>query len=135
MARFLKNERIQNGSTAIQVPVGDTSVRPAVPVNGQIRFNKDPVRFEIYYNGWKQIAISGSVPIVKDSFTGDGMTRTFLLSQTPVNSKTIIVFVGNVHQNPDDAFTLTGASITFTTAPPDQQTVVIFHGFASTDAN
>lgn len=135
MARFIKNTRIKTGSTAIQLPLGSTASRPASPVNGQIRYNTDSDRFEIYYNSWKSIAIQGNVTIYKDTFTGDGMTTQFTLTRTPPNSTSIIVFVGNVHQNPDDAFTVTGALLEFTTAPPLNQTVVVFHNFNSTDAN
>ena len=135
MGRLLKNTRLEAGANAIRVPVGTTSTRPDVPVNGQIRFNTDTTRFEIYYNGWKDIAIIGNVSITKDSFTGDGVTTTFTLSKTPANTRAILVFVGNVHQNPDDAYSLVGNQITFYNAPPGGQTVVVFHDYTSTDAN
>jgi hypothetical protein len=135
MARLFKNRRIRSGSTAIQLPLGPTDSRPENPVNGQIRFNTDSNRFEIYYFGWKDLAAIGTVNIVKDSFTGDGSQTQFMLSKTPVSANTLLVFVGNVHQNPNDAFTVTGAQITFNTAPPDGQTVIVFHNFASTDTN
>jgi stress response protein SCP2 len=135
MARLLKNEVIQTGSNAIRIPSGATADRPSAPINGQMRFNTDTSRFEIYYNSWKEIAISGTVTITKDSFTGDGSTTTFTMTKTPTSTQTIMVFVGNVHQNPDDAFTLAGNQITFYNAPPSGQTVVVFHNFASTDAN
>jgi hypothetical protein len=135
MGRFLKNTQLDSGSNAIRVPVGSTLNRPDVPVNGQIRFNTDTNRFEIYYNTWQQIAINGTVKVVKDTFTGDGITTTFTLSQIPYSSQTIIVFVGNVNQNPDDAYTLSGNQITFYNPPPSGQTVIVFHNFASTDAN
>ena len=135
MARLLKNEVIQTGSSAIRIPSGSTADRPSTPINGQIRFNTDTSRFEIYYNAWKEVAINGTVSIVKDSFTGDGTTVTFSLTKTPTSTQTIIVFVGNVNQNPDDAYTLSGNQITFFNAPPSGQTVIVFHNFASTDAN
>ena len=135
MGRFLKNATLSAGSNAIRVPVGPTSARPEAPVNGQMRFNSDVSRFEIYYNAWQQIAINGTVSIAKDTFTGDGTTVTFTLTQTPVSTQTIIVFVGNVNQNPDDAYTLSGNQITFFNAPSSGQTVIVFHNFASTDAN
>jgi len=135
MARLLKNEVLQTGSSAIRIPSGATADRPSTPINGQMRFNTDTSRFEIYYNSWKEIAISGTVTITKDSFTGDGSTTEFTLTKTPTSTQTIMVFVGNVHQNPDDAFTLAGNQITFYNAPPSGQTVVVFHNFASTDAN
>lgn len=135
MARFLKNERIRTGSNAILLPVGATADRPTTPENGQIRFNTDTTRFEIYYNSWKSIAINGKVDITKDSFTGDDTETSFLLSITPASTKDIIVFVGNVHQNPDDAYYLNGAYIVFYNPPPLNQTVVVYHGYNSTDAN
>lgn len=135
MARLLKNDFIKTGSSAIQLPTGSTADRPVAPVNGQIRFNTDTQRFEIYYNAWQSIAILGNVNIPKDSFTGDGVTTAFTLSYVPPSSTSILVFVGNVPQNPDDAFTLAGSTLNFTTAPPATQTVLVFHKFNSTDAN
>jgi len=135
MARLLKNASLQTGSTAIRLPLGATSDRPSVPVNGQIRFNTDTERFEIYYNAWQSIAILGNVTIYKDSFTGDGVTTNFTLSYTPPDQNSILVFVGNVQQNPGDAFTLSGAVITFANPPPATYSVVVFHKFNSTDAN
>jgi len=135
MARLLKNASLQTGSTAIRLPLGATSDRPSTPVNGQIRFNTDTQRFEIYYNAWQSIAILGNVTIYKDSFTGDGVTTNFTLSYTPPDQNSILVFVGNVQQNPGDAFTLSGAVITFANPPPATYSVVVFHKFSSTDAN
>lgn len=135
MAYLLKNNFIKTGSTAIQLPLGATADRPSVPLNGQIRFNTDTERFEIYYNGWKSIAILGNVTIPKDTFTGDGVTTNFVLSYTPPSDTSILVFVGNIAQNPGDAFTLVGATISFSNPPPNGQTVVVFHKFNSTDAN
>jgi len=135
MANLLKNNAIKTGSSAIQIPSGATADRPSNPINGQMRYNTDLSRFEIYYNAWKQLAIIGTVNIIKDTFTGDGVTTTFSLTQTPISTQTIIVFVGNVNQNPDDAYSLTGNQITFYNAPPSGQSVIVFHNFASTDAN
>jgi hypothetical protein len=135
MARLLKNASLQTGSTAIRLPLGATSDRPSTPVNGQIRFNTDTQRFEIYYNAWQSIAILGNVTIYKDSFTGDGVTTNYTLSYTPPDQNSILVFVGNVQQNPGDAFTLSGAVITFANPPPATYSVVVFHKFNSTDAN
>jgi len=135
MARLLKNASLQTGSTAIRLPLGATSDRPSVPVNGQIRFNTDTQRFEIYYNAWQSIAILGNVTIQKDLFTGDGVTTSYTLSYIPPDQNSILVFVGNVAQNPGDAFTLSGAVITFANPPPATYSVVVFHKFNSTDAN
>jgi hypothetical protein len=134
MARSLKNPSI-GGSAAVVLPSGTTADRPQNPVNGQIRYNSDTQRFEIYYNAWQSIAILGNVTIQKDTFTGDGVTSSFTLSYIPPSPNSILVFVGNVAQNPNDAFTLSGSTITFANPPPATHTVVVFHKFNSTDAN
>ena len=41
-----------NSTGAITVPNGTTAQRPAVPINGMIRYNTDTARFEGYVNGW-----------------------------------------------------------------------------------
>ena len=135
MAYFLKNRRLDSAGSAVIVPSGTTALRPASPINGTMRYNSDTSRFEIYYNGWKDIAINGTVTITKDSFTGDGTTNTFTLSKTPPATNAITVFVGNVYQNPGVSFTLAPANITFTSTPPNGQGIEVFHGFNSTDAN
>ena len=66
MGRLLKNEQINTGSNAIRVPVGDTSSRPSTPVTGQMRFNTDTNKMEMYHNTWKEVAIDGADNIVKD---------------------------------------------------------------------
>jgi hypothetical protein len=133
MAQSLKNPFIKGA--AVQLPTGATADRPSNPINGQIRYNTDTQRFEIYYNNWQSIAILGNVTIPKDSFTGDGVTTSFTLSYTPPDQNSILVFVGNVQQNPGDAFTLAGSTITFANPPPLTHTVVVYHKFNSTDAN
>jgi hypothetical protein len=53
-----------------------------------------------------------------DYFSGNGSTVAFTLSR-PVNvAAEMLVFVANVPQNPSTAFTVSGNTITFTSAPP-----------------
>jgi len=110
-------------------------VRPSNPVNGQLRYNTDTSRFEIYYNAWQQVAINGNVTITKDTFVGDGSTTTFALSKTPPGPIGTMVFVGNVHQNPAVAYTISSNNIIFATIPPSGQNIDVLHNFYSTDAN
>lgn len=37
---------------AITLPRGTTAQRPAVPINGMVRYNTTTARFEGYVNGW-----------------------------------------------------------------------------------
>jgi len=54
-------------------------------------------------------------------------------SYTSGQEAQVIVYVGNVYQNPTVAYTFNGTTtITFTSPPPLGQTVVILHNLAST---
>lgn len=115
------------------LPVGTTAQRSVSPQTGDIRYNTSTNNIE-FYNGssYQSAAIRGTVTITKDSFTGDGSTTVFSLSITPADENNILVFVGNVHQNPDVAYSLSGSDIVFSSAPPDTHTIVVLHGFDST---
>jgi hypothetical protein len=51
-------------------------------------------------------------------FNGDGSTTDFTLDVAPSSTLDIEVFVGNVRQDPNSAYTLSGTTLTFTGAPP-----------------
>tara|TARA_R100000655_G_scaffold3546_2_gene12283 strand:- start:185 stop:1195 length:1011 start_codon:yes stop_codon:yes gene_type:complete len=51
-------------------------------------------------------------------FSGDGSTTDFTLDIIPGNVLDIEVFVGNVRQDPNSAYTLSGTTLSFTGAPP-----------------
>jgi len=53
-----------------------------------------------------------------DRFDGDGSAVAFTLSTAPASTLDIEVFVGNVRQDPNSAYTLSGTTLTFTGAPP-----------------
>ncbi|SVC29249.1 uncharacterized protein METZ01_LOCUS282103, partial [marine metagenome] len=59
-----------------------------------------------------------TVPLV-EHFSGNASTTLFSLGRTPPNQSSILVFVDGVFQRGSgNAYTLSGASITFTGAPP-----------------
>ena len=51
-------------------------------------------------------------------FNGDGSTTAFTLDSAPNSTLDIEVFVGNVRQDPNSAYTISGTTLTFTGAPP-----------------
>ena len=51
-------------------------------------------------------------------FNGDGSETEFTLDVAPSSTLDIEVFVGNVRQDPNSAYTLSGTTLTFTGAPP-----------------
>lgn len=135
MARFVKGV----GGLKLQVsgsynlPDGTTSERSVVPTVGDIRYNTTTSNLEFYDgSAYQNAAVKGTLTITKDSFTGDGSTASYLLSIIPANENNILVFVGNVFQNPGVAYTLSGATLTFSSPPPDTHAIVILHGFDST---
>jgi hypothetical protein len=51
-------------------------------------------------------------------FSGNASTTAFTLPQAVVTAAQILVFVANVPQNPSSAYTVSGTTLTFTSAPP-----------------
>lgn len=137
MGRHLKNDRIRTAGSGAVIPFGPTSLRPLTPVSGDFRFNTDTNLVEVYYSGqWNTLSREGPVDVTKDTFTGDNSTTTFTMSKSYSSGQEtrIIAVVGNIFQNPGVAYTVNGTAITFTSAPPFGQTVIVLHGFASTVA-
>ena len=137
MGRYIKNSiasTVKGQRTGgSNVPAGTSAERPSDAIEGTTRFNIDTDNLEVYNGtGFDTIAKEGDVTITKDSFTGDGSTTVYTLSVTPPSENSILVFVGNVFQNPGVAFTLSGAEKTFSSAPPLSHAIVVLHGFNST---
>ena len=62
----------------------------------------------------------------RDSFTGDGTTTAFTLTQTYAGQNDILVFVDGVIQYPGTNFTLNSTTLTFTTAPANSARIEAF---------
>lgn len=54
---------------------------------------------------------------LRQTFTGDGTTNTFVLNVPPAGVDYTTVFVGGVYQLPGDSWSLSGYSVVFTEAP------------------
>ena len=140
MGRYLKNTQLEGGSYAIQLPLGSNSIGPDQPVNGQIRFNTSNNRVELFYGGvFNQIAKIGTVSIVVDEFTGDGIQTAFTMSQAESSDSAVLVSIGGVYQQPTTNYTTNGTvTITFTSPPPapgvNPNKIVVVHNLNSTDA-
>jgi hypothetical protein len=134
--KYVKNPEVVGFSAgAIRVPVGTSADRPTAPINGQLRYNTTANVMEMYVNSaWATLGVVGLVTITKDTFTGDGSTTAYTMSISVANVQDIIVHVGNVHQNPDVAYTVSGTTLTFTSPPPETHTIIVQHGYNSTSA-
>jgi hypothetical protein len=138
MARFLKNPDLGTpGALGVKLPIGTNTLSDA-PVTGLIRFNSSNNRIEFYYNNaWNQVAKIGSVPIVVDTFVGDGTTQIFTMTQSETDPNSVAVFISGVYQQPSVNYTVSGTAIIFTSAPPpagvNPNTIVVIHNINSTN--
>jgi len=128
-----------SSDTGIVIPKGTTGQRPTAE-EGVIRFNTTNGKYEVSEDGstWTNLKTDETEKnITKDIFVGDGSTFTFTLSKTPTDEKNIIVYVDGVMQEPDQNYTITGTSFSFTApddstqeAPHNGARIVVMHGFA-----
>lgn len=147
MGRFVSNRELKSQSYSIRLPQATSSFPYGNPsVSGEIRYNTTNNQIE-YWDGsaWQIIAKVGNSTIVKDSqgaaspgsnlVAADGSRTTFTMSQSYTSGQEaqVLVYVGNIFQNPGVAYTFNGTTtITFTSPPPLGQTIIILHNFAST---
>jgi len=136
MGRLVKNvQPQQSAAVAVGIPTGDTASRSSSPTAGDLRFNTDANKLEVFDgSAFLTVAAEGTTSITQDSFTGDGTTTAFTMSTSVASDQTqrIIVAVGNVFQNPASAYTLSGTTITFTSPPANAETITVIHGLDST---
>ena len=80
--------------------------------------------------------VSEYTEFLKQSLTGDSSTTAFTLDQSAGNASGLLVSVGGSVQEPDEAYTVSGYTITFSVAPPTGYTVyIVFLGKELTVAN
>jgi hypothetical protein len=129
MGYFVKNRRLQSGSSGVVLPAGGSDVRPDNPAFGMIRFNTDLVAVE-FFNGttFEQLSNANDVTYTVDSFTGDGSTTDFVMSVPESSPSQIMVFVGSIYQEPTLSYTVnTGYNISFTSAPGSGIPINVIH--------
>ena len=111
---------------AILLPKGTTGQRPSGAA-GQFRYNTTLGKFEGYTSEWGEIGGGTSTNTFEvNTYTGDGSTTAFTLSQAPDSEDNIIAFIEGVYQNPND-FILNGTTLTFDVAPANSRKIVVYH--------
>ena len=129
MGYYVKNRRLQSGSTGVVLPTGTSMTRPEYPTFGMIRYNTDVGLVE-FYNGsvWNTLSTGGSVSYTVDDFTGNGVQTIFTMTIAESVAENIIVFVGSIYQDPATSYTVNGGlDITFTSAPPNTVPINVIH--------
>jgi hypothetical protein len=126
MGYFVKNRQLQSGSSGVRLPVGSAADRPDYPLFGMIRYNTDS-EFCEFYNGniWQTFGTGGAVNYTVDSFTGNGVQVAYTMTVAPSDDQQVQVFVGSVYQEPTTSYTVSGTTLTFTSAPPNDVPVNI----------
>jgi hypothetical protein len=99
-------EAIPN-ATEITVVYGPVNVT-GVPSDGSITFQK----------------MASSV-FAYDTFTGDGTDTTFTLSQSVLSAKHLLVSVASVLQTPETSYTISGTTLTFSSAPANGAAIIV----------
>jgi hypothetical protein len=130
MGYYVKNRRLQSGSTGVRLPVGSALDRPEYPTFGMIRYNTDSASVEFYDGSiWAALSAAGAISYTVDSFNADGSTTVFVMSIAEASATQIIVFIGSIYQDPSSpAYSVDGGlNITFTSAPPDGTVINVIH--------
>lgn len=141
---MLKNTVFKNGSYALGVPVGTSSIGPDYPVDGQMRFNTSTDSLQFYDDSaWTSVAKAGNVTVVRDSFTGNANITTYgpmslAYSISTGQENQVLVFLNSVYQDPVNQYTFvanisnpTNTDIQFA-AVPDGANIRVVHNLAST---
>tara|TARA_B100001287_G_scaffold258125_1_gene244272 strand:+ start:337 stop:1206 length:870 start_codon:yes stop_codon:yes gene_type:complete len=78
---------------------------------------------------------AGFASIVKDDLTGNGTTGPYTLSKQVANANDIAVFVGNVRQEPTDAYTVNGNQLTMTGTVSSSINFYVLHIAGTTESS
>ena len=82
-----------------------------------------------------KVAINRSTGTSKDSFSGDGSETAFTMSRTVLLATDIEVFIANIQQEPTTAYTVSGTTLTFSSAPANgTNNVYVIHRSGNNDS-
>jgi hypothetical protein len=86
---------------------------------------------EAYVNGaWSTIRVPGTATITKVTATGNGVLTAFnMLGSAVADENNVLIFINNVFQEADVAYTIAGTTVTFTSPPPNTHKIVALRGF------
>ena len=103
---------ILDSNNVVLIPKGTEAERPAVPVEGHMRYNTDDKQFESYQNGeWREVRFKepNQDPGIVTQYLGDGDAIETVFGPldsgdtdypVPATAKNVMVYVENVYQIP-----------------------------------
>ena len=104
------------GNSGFILPVGNTPQRPSSPLIGTTRFNTTINNVETF-DGVEWVSGNSALGSIADQqITPSGSTASYTLIQ-PATTTSVIVSINGVTQLPNVAYTVSGTTITFATAP------------------
>lgn len=116
---------VGSATDAVHVPVGTTAQRPSTPAAGYLRYNSTTGEFEGYTTTWGSLGSGSSQSdIFVDTMTGDGSTTTLTLTNGAATENNTQVYIDGVYQSKSN-YSLSGTTITFSTAPPNLSDVEV----------
>jgi hypothetical protein len=124
-----------DSTSSMKLPYGTTAQRPSSPDEGEIRYNSTLDQVEVYKNGaWERVGDPDSAILTNDTFDGDNTDTTFTLSNS-ASTNAVIVTLNGVVQVPTTDYSVSGTTLTFTTAPAvgDKISVKTFSGITNLD--
>ena len=128
---FTLNSGVQNAKSLL-VSVGAVIQEPDVAYTASgttLTFTSAPTTGDavyVIYLGKELSSASGRDAITVETATSAGAT-TLALGSSPVNAQAIMVFLNGVTQVPDSDYTVSGSTLTFTTAPDSGMAIMVYH--------
>lgn len=111
------NDKIQAAtSTALTLPVGGTTGRPTLPDVGDIRYNNSLGTIEWYDGTQWDFPQLGSNTISSQRIIPDGTNVAYTLLRS-TTSEAALVSINGVVQQPSQAYTISGTTLTFIEVP------------------
>jgi hypothetical protein len=83
---------------------------------GDLAYNTVLSTMRVYNAGWTNVGVQFNP--VSQRFSGTGSQTAYTLSASPGVAAAIIVLIGGVGQTPTTDYTVSGTTLTFTSAPP-----------------
>ncbi len=119
-----------SGTGSVKVPAGTTGQRDGSPAAGMFRYNSSLEQFEGYTDAWGSIGGGGGTnTFTADSFTANGSTTAYALSQVVSSEDNLLVFIDGVFQQ-QDAYSIATSSgtttLTFSAAPANTRKILIY---------